>query len=149
VAEAISLRRYEESDLSFLIALRAITMRPHIINAGNAYDETMQLQRVDYRLDCAQIITKDGRDIGLLKVVRESGLWELAQIQLLPEHQGTGLGTTLIRSVLEQAKDANVSVSLVVLRSNPAQHLYERLGFRVHEVRGAVYEMLWSPVEKH
>ena len=55
----------------------------------------------------------------------------LANLQILPEEQGHGLGTAIIKAILAQAYDEGISVSLQVLKVNPARHLYERLGFVV------------------
>jgi ribosomal protein S18 acetylase RimI-like enzyme len=127
----IELRRATEADIEFLMALRRTTMWAHFENSGCEIDERAQLERVLYRLDCARIITRDGADIGLLKVVRDSDPWELAQIQLLPAQQGQGLGRRLLQQLLDEATAAGKSVVLDVLQANPARHLYERLGFHV------------------
>lgn len=119
-------------------------MYPHIVNSGRVIDEAMEFDRVTYRLDCAQIITSGGRDIGLWKVVRDSNPWELCQIQILPENQGAGIGAALIATFLQEARDADVSVTLVVLKNSPASRLYERLGFRIDSAKEFVYEMRWN-----
>lgn len=142
----VGLRAYRDSDFAFLVSLREETMRPHILNSGTPYDESAQLERVRYRLDCAQIITKGGEDVGLFKIVRDSNPWELVQIQLRPDTQGTGIGTTIITALLAEARDAQVNVSLVVPKASPARRLYERLGFRVVNVRDHAYEMQYNPM---
>jgi ribosomal protein S18 acetylase RimI-like enzyme len=48
-----------------------------------------------------------------------------------PEHQGKGIGTRLISEVLQDAHSRGLAVRLRVLKVNPAQRLYERLGFAV------------------
>jgi ribosomal protein S18 acetylase RimI-like enzyme len=54
----------------------------------------------------------------------------LVDISLLPEHRGRGLGTLLLRELMEECRRERQSLRLQVLRTNPAQRLYERLGFR-------------------
>jgi ribosomal protein S18 acetylase RimI-like enzyme len=49
----------------------------------------------------------------------------------LPSHQGAGLGTLLLYSLLGEADAARAPIRLRVLRTNPARRLYERLGFAV------------------
>ncbi|MBV9229392.1 MAG: GNAT family N-acetyltransferase [Chloroflexi bacterium] len=53
---------------------------------------------------------------------------ELA-IAVLPDYSGKGVGTLLLSHLLEAAKEAYPAVVLSVRSTNPARHLYERLGF--------------------
>ena len=55
----------------------------------------------------------------------------LANLQILPEEQVNGLGTSIIKAILAQAHDKGIPLFLQVLKVNPALHLYERPGFVV------------------
>ncbi len=68
----------------------------------------------------------------------------IVDISLLPEHRGAGLGTRLLRGVLERGDAAGKPVSIHVERFNPALRLYERLGFRPVEDKG-VYLLMSRP----
>jgi ribosomal protein S18 acetylase RimI-like enzyme len=128
---AVAFRPATEADIAFLIDLRRLTMWPHFEHSGLSINPDEQLERVLYRLDCGEILTIDGLDAGLFKVVRDADPWELTQIQLHPRYQGQGIGAALIRRLLDEASAAGKRVDLDVLRANPAKRLYERLGFRV------------------
>ena len=52
-------------------------------------------------------------------------------VSVLPEWRGCEIGTQLIQTTLEQACPQFPAVSLSVTPGNPAQRLYERLGFEV------------------
>jgi ribosomal protein S18 acetylase RimI-like enzyme len=54
---------------------------------------------------------------------------ELA-IAVLPEHQGRGVGTQLLKALISVAAEVYPAISLSVRANNPAVRLYERLGFR-------------------
>ena len=140
-----TLRPAREADLPFLRALRVQSMREHLENSGVAYDEAAQAARIPDRFDCARIVVCDGADVGLFKVCREGSPWELIQIQLLPAAQGRGLGAALIRELLADAAAAGVAVELSVLKANPAQRLYARLGFRVVGEAARAYTLRWTP----
>ena len=55
---------------------------------------------------------------------------ELA-IAMLPEYIGKGVGTLLLKHLLEAAKQLYPGVVLSVRATNPAKRLYERMGFVV------------------
>jgi ribosomal protein S18 acetylase RimI-like enzyme len=71
---------------------------------------------------------------------------ELA-IAVHPAIRGQGVGTTLLRALLEQAESMYPAVVLSVREHNPARFLYERVGFRIvdviiNRVGGRSYVML-------
>ena len=142
-----TLRPAREADLPFLRALRAQSMREHLENSGLACDEAAQEARILDRFNCARIVVCDGADVGLFKVCREGSPWELIQIQLLPAAQGRGLGAALIRDLLADAAAAaaGIAVELSVLKANPAQRLYARLGFRPVGEAARAYTLRWTP----
>ena len=51
-------------------------------------------------------------------------------IAVLPAHRGLGIGTTLLRHLIEEARGVYPGMVLSVRSGNPAARLYERLGFR-------------------
>jgi GNAT superfamily N-acetyltransferase len=137
----ITLRPATEDDVPFLLALRHETMDAHLVALGIAPALEEHLWRVLYRLDCAQIVQMAGQAVGLMKVSRDGRDWILIQIQLTQVSQGQGLGTQLIKSVIDEARKAGASLSLGVLKANPAVRLYQRLGFTVVEEGIHSYEM--------
>jgi len=52
-------------------------------------------------------------------------------IAVLPGHEGRGIGTALLTTLLEAAVGLYPAIMLTARVSNPAIRLYERLGFRV------------------
>ena len=133
----ICLRPATQDDVPFLLGLRQQTMDAHLFASGLVPSVEEHLQRVLYRLDCAQIIQLAGEAVGLLKVSRDDGDWCLIQIQVRPGSQGQGLGRQLIQSVIDEGRKAGASLRLGVLKANPALRLYQRLGFTV--VRESIY----------
>ena len=91
------------------------------------------------------IIMLDGRDIGRLLVLRGEREIRLVDIALLPEHRNAGIGTGLVRGLIEEAARAAKPVTLHVERANPAAGLYERLGFVKVRETGAHFFMEKSP----
>ena len=58
-------------------------------------------------------------------------------IALLPRYCNRGIGTRLLRELQSEAAAAGKPLRIHVERVNPALRLYERLGFRQIEDRGA------------
>ncbi len=127
----VSTRTATADDLPFLIDLRRATMRPHLDAAGIDQDDDAMRERVLAEFESASIIEVGATPIGLLKLARGRQVWALHQVQLLPEWQGKGIGTGLLRNILAQAAQSGSQVELHVLKVNQARRLYERLGFTI------------------
>lgn len=77
-----------------------------------------------------RIIIFNDQAVGRLLVVRGDEEFRLADIALLPEYRRAGIGTTLVRELMEEAGREQKPLRLQVEKSNPqARSLYERLGF--------------------
>ena len=98
-----------------------------------------QAFEVDYR-----IITLEGQSIGQLILIRSPLEIRLADISLLPEHRGGGIGARLIRGLFVEAREKNLPVTLHVEKTNRAARLYERLGFKIIDDTGAHLKMEWQ-----
>jgi ribosomal protein S18 acetylase RimI-like enzyme len=127
----LTFRAATETDIPFLLELRRQTMTEHLQRSGVEASDSERIERVLANFGCAEIVLLSGTPVGLLKVVRAPDNWELVQIQILPDKQGGGLGSIILGKLLADADEAGASVSLSVLRANPARRLYERLGFRI------------------
>ncbi len=66
-------------------------------------------------------------------------------ISLLPEVRGQGIGSALMRAMLELlAAYGHTGASLSVQKRNPAFRLYQRLGFQVFRETGQDCVMVWT-----
>ena len=139
--ETLTFRPATEADIPFLLELRRRTMSEHLQASGIEPSESERRARVLASFDCAEIVLLAGAPVGLLKVVRGPDNWDLVQIQILPEKQGRGFGTTILEKLLADAVNAQVTVSLSVLKVNPARQLYERLGFHIVAQNDHAYDM--------
>jgi ribosomal protein S18 acetylase RimI-like enzyme len=59
--------------------------------------------------------------------------------------RGSGVGTGLVKDVLERGRRAGKPVTIHVEGFNPALRLYERLGFHHVDTNGVYYLMRWEP----
>lgn len=75
------------------------------------------------------IIEVDGVSAGRLYLDRRAGEIRIIDVALLPEYRAQGVGSSLLRSILDEAHSHEKRVSIHVEIHNPARRLYERLGF--------------------
>lgn len=87
-----------------------------------------------------RIIQLDGTDVGWLQTVWRDDEYFLGSLFVDGAFQRRGVGTEVLRRVLDEGVRGTRPVRLAVVKFNPARRLYERLGFRVtHEDDRKVY----------
>lgn len=128
----IHFRTATGADYGFLYDLMAATMKEYVA-AIWGWDEAWQRARFREKFSetAWRIIVADGFDAGAVALEERPGETYLAYLYVLPDFQGWGIGTEVVRSVQKKAARRNEPVTLNVLRSNVgARRLYERLGFQ-------------------
>lgn len=139
-----TFRAASEADYPWLWALKRQTMRPYVEQMWGGWDEEAQEEffRRNFLPSTIRVIVVEGRDVGLLHVEREPAALFLANVQILPEFQNRGLGSAVVRRVMDEAHTAGLPLRLQVLKSNrPARRLYERLGLEVTE-EGSMHDQM-------
>jgi ribosomal protein S18 acetylase RimI-like enzyme len=128
----IELRAARQADAEFLYGLLKATMQAYVAQVWG-WDEQWQRAYFQEHFDPSQeqIVILEGEEIGVLAIEEKEDAVFLSKVYLLPEYQGQGIGTHLMRSVLDGAFGRGLPVTLRVLKVNPARRLYERLGFVV------------------
>ena len=142
-----SLRPAVEADLPFLVELRLATMAPHFARQGLVVSVGDHCQRAKHRIDAATIIEVDGHPVGVIKVIQDTRTWTIEQFQIAPAHQGHGLGSTVLRALIAEARHAGALLHLSVLKQNPATRLYARMGFRTLLESTHSYKMTFIETE--
>lgn len=96
------------------------------------WDETRHLRQLSEskRRGHISIIEVDGKPVGMIQLLDHSEAVEIAEIQVDPSHQDRGIGTSVLRDVISNARAQGRDVCLRVgLKNQKAIELYERLGF--------------------
>ena len=57
----------------------------------------------------------------------DNGNYEIGNICIIPEYQGKGIGTKILKEKIDENKDKNIEIQY--FKQNPVGKLYERLGF--------------------
>ena len=77
----------------------------------------------------------------MIKVVRSETEIYLGELQIVSGSQNRGIGTSIIESLIVEAKLKQKRLWLRVIQGNPAERLYIRLGFTVFE-ESATHKMM-------
>jgi ribosomal protein S18 acetylase RimI-like enzyme len=90
-----------------------------------------QVAGLRQRWDVTQvrIITLDGTDIGWLQSFEKDDALFLGQLFVDGALRRRGIGTEVVKALIEEAARAGRAMALGVVKTNPALRLYERLGF--------------------
>jgi ribosomal protein S18 acetylase RimI-like enzyme len=142
---SVAFRRATEGDLGFLYGLHVATMKEYVDKTWG-WDDAQQeaAYRKNHDPATIQIVTRDGQDIGMLCTEEREAEVFVAHIEISPEYQGRGFGSSILRGIVADAARRRKTVSLRVLRVNPARSLYERLGFKVFEETPTHFSMRTS-----
>jgi GNAT superfamily N-acetyltransferase len=140
-----ALREAQRHDENCLFALHRDAMRAYV-DATWGWDEQWQRAHfaANYAPERQAVIVHGGttlRDVGRISLTRHWRKIFLRDIELISPERNRGVGTAIINAVLALARDSDRYVELRVLRCNPAQRLYARLGFRVIDDDGARLRM--------
>ncbi len=150
----VSLRPATPEDEAFLLSVYATTraaelelvpwseeqkagfVRMQFVAQHDYYHE--RYPNADY-----QVILRDGEGVGRLYVRREAQSIRIMDITVLPQHRNNGIGSSLVKELLKEAKREGKSVEIYVESFNTSLRLFERLGFMRKAEEGINYLLEW------
>lgn len=155
----VTLRPITDADTPFLLRVYAGTRQEELALVPWTEEEKAAFLRQQFDAQHAwwrehyagatfDVVEVDGAPAGRLYVHRGGSEIRIVDIALLPAHRGSGIGTRLLRRVLDEGDGAGKPVSIHVEIHNPARTLYDRLGFLPVEERG-VYLLMRRAVPQH
>ena len=148
----IRLRTVSPSDRDFLLQVYASTREEEMRLVDWSAEEKAAFVRMQFEAQDAYyrehyhpatyyVIEVDGVAVGRLYVARWDDEIRIMDVALLPERRRRGIGTSLLRALLDEAAASGKRLSIHVEKFNPARRLYERLGFAEVAERG-VYVLM-------
>lgn len=146
-SESIATRPAVESDRPFIVDCFLRAMQPSLTVRRGAWNEREERERFERALDVGRttIVQADGVDVGFVVLVELPDVLLVHTIAIAPEHQGHGIGTEVIRDVVNLGRQTNRHVVLSVLKVNAgAEALYRRLGFEIRESHGDYHHMQFA-----
>jgi GNAT superfamily N-acetyltransferase len=91
------------------------------------------------------IIESGNQSVGRLYLARWTQEIRVIDIALIPAARSQGIGSALLREIIQEAREACKTVTIHVEKQNPALTLYRCLGFHPIEDKGVYWLMEWSP----
>jgi ribosomal protein S18 acetylase RimI-like enzyme len=152
----ISFRPVQSEDAEFLLKVYASTREEELKlvpwdEAQKAAFVRMQFaaQQQHYAQHYPQasndVILRNGQPVGQLHVARSDAAIHIINIVLLSEYRNLGIGTSILKGLIEEAGKAEKRLRIHVEIFNPALRFYERLGFFKIEEVGFHFLMQWQP----
>lgn len=127
----VALRAARPDEFDYVFALHKEGLEAYIRRAWS-WDE--EAQRRDMRARFAaggfEIAMRGGGEVGMISLSLHPDHVYLHHVIVAAAWRGQGIGTALMRIVMQRARAEGAAVRLSVFRGNPARALYARLGFR-------------------
>jgi len=138
----IARRPAADSDRDFLFSLYASTraaelaMVPWNDQQKRAFlEHQFEAQSRGYRESYPdashQILLVDHAPVGRLYLSRQPERLHILDITVAPDARNSGIGSHVLRELLQEARDAAKPVTIYLESFNPSLRLFERLGFAV------------------
>lgn len=130
--ENIILIPYTDDNYEFVYEVKKNAYKKYVEECWGSWDEEAQRGFFDKFInsvkDNAYIIMDGDNKIGFYNgEVLSNGNYEVGNICIIPEYQGKGIGTKILKEKLEENKDRDVEIQY--FKQNPVGKLYDRLGF--------------------
>ena len=139
--QVVSLRPITSGDDAFLLGLYASTRENELAPVPWSEAQKQAFLRMQFEaqtrhyathyaaLSSFDVILVDCVPAGRLIVHRGERDVRIVDVALMPAFRGKGVGSGLLRALLDDSDAVGRSVSIHVEHDNPALRLYERLGF--------------------
>jgi ribosomal protein S18 acetylase RimI-like enzyme len=151
----LSFRPIEDADLPFLYDVYASSRTEELAlvpwseqQKADFLDMQFRAQHLHYQTYYPRadwlVVLRGVEKLGRVYLDRHAREICVIDIAILPAHRGQGLGTALLRDILDEARAAAKPVSIHVEKFNPAMRLYQRLGFAKVEDKGVYDRLRWK-----
>jgi ribosomal protein S18 acetylase RimI-like enzyme len=153
---AVTLRAATDADYGFMRDLYASTREDEMTHfpfdgpqrrafLDQQFAAQFQHYGIHYPTCERNIIMRDSRPVGRLWVDEWRDQIRIVDIALVPTCRGNGIGSGLLRHLLDRGAAAGKPVTIHVETFNPALRLYRRLGFEHVDSNGVYLLMRWMP----
>jgi ribosomal protein S18 acetylase RimI-like enzyme len=154
--QKITLRSVTEADQEFLLSVYASSRAEELARVAWTPQQKDVFLRAQFTAqnqhyaaqypDAAhEIICANGTPVGRIYMDRSGEIFHILDITVLSEHRNGGIGSFVLRQVLEEAAKVGKAVTIYVENFNPSRNLFSRLGFVQVEEQGFHLLLRWNP----
>jgi len=147
LATNITLRSVGPDDEDFLLAVYASTRAEEMALVPwteqqreafirSQFGAQLDHYREKYPTANHDVILSNGRQVGRLYVARLDQEIRIVDITVLPSERNGGIGSYLIKQLLDEARSGGKFTRIYVEEFNPSLSLFQRLGFSLKEQHG-------------
>lgn len=132
IASKVKLRSAMPEDFGAALSLYLDSMAP-LTSPLMVWDEAKQSASFasQWKVEDVRVIVFEGRDVGWMQAAETDSEVFLQQLFISPEYRRKGIGSAVLRNLLDPWQTTGKPIVLMVLKNNPARSLYERFGFTV------------------
>jgi ribosomal protein S18 acetylase RimI-like enzyme len=143
----ITLRPVTSADEEFLLSVYASTRSEEMARVPWTQEQKDAFVRLQFAAQQQHypaqypqanhdVISVDGVPVGRIYLDRSKEGLHILDITVLPQYRSAGIGSKVLRQVLDEAARRRVPVTIYVENFNPSLRLFQRLGFHVAEENG-------------
>ena len=125
-------KKYTDDYYNFVYEVKKEVYKKYVEQNYGRWDEKNQKEYFDNFIKSVKensyIIEYDEKEIGFYNgQIIENGDYEIGNICIIPEYQRKGIGTKILKDVIEKNKERTIKIQY--FKQNPVGKLYEKLGF--------------------
>ena len=142
----VTLSPAGEADYEFAFDAKRQALGPYV-EARWGWDDAFQrtLHRQCWTERPWSVIMLGGQRVGTVAITRTLTHFQFDEFYLLPRFQKQGIGSEVLKNILQQADAARLPVKLQHLKWNPVGSLYRRHGFVVVDENDTHYLLVRVP----
>lgn len=159
MTDLMTVRPATPADAPLLLALFTEEKAAELAPLGLSAEQLQPLLEIQYRgreFSYSQSATQpadsilcleDGTPAGRLLVDHGADSYRVLDIAVLTAHRNRGIGKLALQKLQQEAAISSLPVRLRVMKDNPAERLYERLGFKATTSDEISIQMEWKPTQ--
>ena len=143
----ITLRPVTEADEEFLFSVYASSRAEEMARVPWNAEQKAAFLRMQFTAQTQhyaaehpeaahEIICAAGTPVGRIYLDQSSEAAHILDITVLSEHRNGGIGSFVLRQVMDEAARAGKPVTIYIENFNPSRRLFSRLGFEQVEEKG-------------
>ena len=132
------------NDLQVLFELHSISMSS-IVDKVFGWDEGRQRAMFCDKFSTTDHfwILLDEESVGAIRLKELPGLLEIRSLEIYPRYHNQGIGTALIKHLIQRAHYEKINLFLRAFQINPAINLFMRMGFKIYDENDTHFMLIY------